>query len=318
VTATAEKAGALGTLEHDALFYADDDEYVAGVLAFVHEGLRRDEPVLVAVPGWNLDLLRAALAPDEMARVRLRDMTVAGRNPGRIIGTVLSAFVREHPGSRVRIVGEPIWAERTDEEYPACAEHEALINVALGESPAYIQCPYDTTKLPTSVLTDATRTHPTLASPSDRWLSPTYTDPGAVAASFDVPLSQAPSGSEFVVIGPDTGARSARVVVHDAGRMHGMDDDRLSDVRLVAQELAVNTLTHSPNGRGLLEVWTADDHLVLQVQDGGRITDQLVGRRAPEPPHVGHGLFVVHQLADLVRIHRESTGTTVRVYFRLP
>src|SRR3954454_16555770 len=77
VTATAEKAGALGTLEHDALFYADDDEYVAGVLAFVHEGLRRDEPVLVAVPGWNLDLLRAALAPDEMARVRLRDMTVA-------------------------------------------------------------------------------------------------------------------------------------------------------------------------------------------------------------------------------------------------
>ena len=68
----------------------------------------------------------------------------------------------------------------------------------------------------------------------------------------------------------------------------------------------------------MLEVWTADDHLVLQVQDGGRITDPLVGRRPPEPPHVGHGLFVVHQLADLVRIHRESTGTTVRVYFRLP
>ena len=248
----------------------------------------------------------------------LRDMTVAGRNPGRIIGTVLSAFVREHADRRVRIVGEPIWAGRTDEEYPACAEHEALINVALGESPASIQCPYDTTRLPTSVLTDATRTHPTLASPSDRWMSPTYADPGAVAASFDVPLSQAPSDTEFVVIGPDTGARSARVLVHDAGRMHGMDDDRLTDVRLVAQELAVNTLTHSPNGRGVLEVWTADDHLVLQVQDGGRITDRLVGRRAPEPPHVGHGLFVVHQLADLVRIYRESSGTTVRVYFRLP
>jgi hypothetical protein len=26
----------------------------------------------------------------------------------------------------------------------------------------------------------------------------------------------------------------------------------------------------------------------------------------------------VHQLADLVRIHRESSGTTVRTYFRLP
>jgi anti-sigma regulatory factor (Ser/Thr protein kinase) len=318
VTATADHLDALGTLEHDALFYANDDDYVAGVLGFVREGLHRDEPVLVAVPGWNLELLRSALTAEEMPRVRLRDMTVAGRNPGRIIGTVLTAFVREHTGRRVRIVGEPIWAGRTEEEYPACAEHEALINVALGGSPAYIQCPYDTAKLPPSVLTDATRTHPTLATPGERWTSPSYTDPGAVAASFDTPLSPAPSDAEFVVIGPNTGARTAREVVHDAGRTHGMDDDRLTDVRLVAQELAVNSLTHSPNRGGLLEVWTADDHLVLQVQDGGRINDPLVGRRAPEPPHVGHGLFVVHQLADLVRIHRDTSGTIVRAYFRLP
>ena len=321
MTATATLAGAddgsLGTLEHDALFYATDDEYVAGVLGFVREGLALDEPVLVSVPGWNLDLLRGALSPDEAPRVRLRDMTVAGRNPGRIIGSVLTAFVAEHPGTRVRIVGEPIWAGRTDEEYPACAEHEALINVALGPLPAYIQCPYDTGKLPTSVLTDATRTHPTLAAGAERWTSPTYTDPSMVAASFDVALSPTPPDAEFVVISPETGARAARVLVHDAGHMYGLEGERLAEVRLVAQELAVNTLTHSP-GRGILEVWTADDHLVLQVQDGGRISDPLVGRRMPEPPNVGHGLFVVHQLADLVRIHRESSGTTVRAYFRLP
>ena len=317
MTATAQQAGALGTLEHDALFYGSDDEYVAGVLGFVREGLERDEPVLVSVPAWNLDLLRDAMTPEETPRVRLRDMTVAGRNPGRIIGNVLTAFVREHPTTRVRIVGEPIWAGRTDEEYPACAEHEALINVALGPLPAYIQCPYDTGKLPTSVLTDATRTHPTLAAGTERWTSPAYADPGMVAASFDVPLTPVPPDAEFVVIGPETGARGARVLVHEAGRVHGLEGEQLAEVRLVAQELAVNTLTHSP-GRGLLEVWTADDHLVVQVQDGGRITDQLAGRRPPAPPHVGHGLFVVHQLADLVRIHRESTGTTVRTYFRLP
>jgi anti-sigma regulatory factor (Ser/Thr protein kinase) len=317
VTATTETIDALGILEHDALFYGTDDEYVAGVLDFVRDGLQRDEPVLVAVPGWNLDLLREALTPEEAGRVRLRDMTVAGRNPGRIIGTVLTAFVREHPDTRVRIVCEPVWAGRTDEEYPACAEHEALINVALGDAPAYIQCPYDTAGLPTSVLTDATRTHPTLAAGAERWTSPTYTDPASVAASFDVTLSPAPADAEFVVIGPDTGPRAARVLVHETGRVHGLDSERLADVRLVAQELAVNTLTHSL-GRGLLEVWTADGHLVLQVQDGGRITDPLAGRRPPEPPHVGHGLFVVHQLADLVRIHRESTGTTVRASFRLP
>jgi anti-sigma regulatory factor (Ser/Thr protein kinase) len=311
-----EQADALGTLEHDALFYADADEYVAGVLGFVREGLARDEPVLVAVPGPNLNLLRDALTPDEARRVRLRDMSVAGRNPGRIIGTVLMAFVREHADRRVRIVGEPIWAGRTDEEYPACAEHEALINVALGESPAYIHCPYDTARLPGSVLTDATRTHPTLAAGPERWSSPTYTDPGAVAASFDVPLSPVPPEAEMLVIRSSTGARAARVLVHGTAELHGLDPDRLAEIRVVTQELAVNTLIHS-GGAGLLQVWAADDHLVVQVQDGGRITDQLVGRRPPEPPNVGHGLFVVHQLADLVRIHRESHGTTVRAYFRL-
>ena len=310
-------ASAAGTLEHDALFYTDAASYRSGCLEFVRTGLEQDEPVLVAVPQPGLGLLRSAFTDDEAARVRTADMAQAGRNPGRIIGTVLTAFVREHAGRRVRIIGEPIWAGRSADEYPACAEHEALINVALGPLPAYIQCPYDTSKLPTSVLTDATRTHPTLATSAERWTSPTYTDPGMVAASFDLALSPTPPDAEFVVIGPDTGARAARELVHEAGRMHGLDGERLAEVRLVAQELAVNTLTHSP-GRGILEVWTADDHLVVQVQDGGRITDPLVGRRAPEPPHVGHGLFVVHQLADLVRIHRESTGTTVRAYFRLP
>jgi anti-sigma regulatory factor (Ser/Thr protein kinase) len=310
-------ASAAGTLEHDALFYTDAASYRSGCLEFVRTGLEQDEPVLVAVPQPGLGLLRSAFTEDEAAQVRTADMAQAGRNPGRIIGTVLSAFVREHADRRVRIVGEPIWAERTDEEYPACAEHEALINVALSDAPAYIQCPYDTGRLPASVLADATRTHPMLATGTERWSSPSYTDPAAVAASFDVPLSPAAADAEFVVIGPDTGPRAARVLVHEVGRSHGMDEERLADIRLVAQELAVNTLTHSP-GRGLLEVWTADDHLVVQIQDGGRITDQLVGRRPPEPPHVGHGLFVVHQLADLVRIHRDSTGSTVRTYFRLP
>lgn len=315
-TATVEQVDGLGALKHDALFYADADDYLAGVLGFVRGGLERDEPVLVAVPGPNLELLRDGLTTDEGPLVRLRDMSVAGRNPGRIIGTVLSAFVAEHPGRRVRIVGEPIWAGRTDEEYPACAEHEALINVALADAPAHIQCPYDTSALPASVLTDATRTHPVLASCTDRWDSPTYADPVAVAASFDVPLPPVPVEADMLVIRASTGPRAARLLVHQAAELRGMAAERIADVRLVTQELAVNTLTHS-GGEGLLQVWAADDHLVVQVQDGGRLTDPLAGRRLPEAPHVGHGLFVVHQLADLVRIHRESDATTVRAYFRL-
>jgi anti-sigma regulatory factor (Ser/Thr protein kinase) len=301
-------------LVHDALFYETPQEYAASLLEFVRGGLDRDEPVLVAVPEPNLALLRERLGGDS-ARVRFADMGRAGRNPGRIIGTVLTAFVREHAGCRVRIVGEPIWAGRSDEEYPACAEHEALINLALADAPLHVVCPYDVAHLTPGVLTDATRTHPVLARGAERWSSPGYADPTAVAASFDRRLSAPPLDADVLVIARETGPRDARRVVHDAAERAGLPPRRVEDLRTIAQELAVNTLQHS-GGAGLLSVWTTDREVVLQVQDGGRFTDPLAGRRPPSPPEVGHGLFAVHALADLVRVHHGGDGTTVRVHVR--
>ncbi len=305
--------GPLGTLEHDAFLYSDAATYRAGLLGFIREGLELGEPVLVAVPQPGLGLLRSALDDAELQRVRTADMSIAGRNPGRIIGSVLTAFVAEHPGTRVRIIGEPIWAGRSATEYPACAEHEALINVALGGAPAFIRCPYDVTRLERSVLVDATRTHPVMASDVDRWSSPGYADPVAVAMLFDSPLPPAPPAADVMVIGGTTGTRVARRFVHDFGTAAGMSPQRLDDLRLAAQELVVNTLVHS-GGQGLLSVWVDAGQVVCQVQDGGRISDPLVGRRPPAPPEVGHGLFTVHQVCDLVRIHRRSGGTIVRIH----
>jgi anti-sigma regulatory factor (Ser/Thr protein kinase) len=301
-------------LVHDALFYATPQEYATSLVEFVREGLDREEPVLVAVPEPNLALLRERLG-DDAARVRFADMACAGRNPGRIIGTVLTAFVREHAGRRVRIVGEPIWAGRSDEEYPACAQHEALINLALADAPLHVVCPYDVARLTPDVLTDATRTHPVLARGPDRWSSPGYADPAAVAASFDRRLSPAPSDADVLVLTAQTGPRDARRVAHQAAERAGLPPRRVADLRTIAQELAMNTLQHS-GGAGLLSVWTAGCEVVLQVQDGGRFTDPLAGRRPPAPPEVGHGLFAVNALADLVRVHHGSDGTTVRVHVR--
>ncbi len=303
-------------LIHDAFFYTDASSYRAGLLEFIRGGLANDEPVLVAVPQPGLGLVRSALTPEEEPLVRTADMSVAGRNPGRIIGTVLSAFVREHAGRRVRIIGEPIWAGRSTEEYPACAEHEALINVALGSAPAYILCPYDVTHLDRSVLVDATRTHPTLAAGPDRWASPGYTDSKAVAASFDRALSPPPQHADVMVISPSSAPSAARHFVHDYAQRARMSDARTADLRLAVQELMINTLVHA-GGRGLLTIWAVSGEVVCQIQDGGRIDDPLVGRRGRGPADTGHGLFAVHQVSDLVRVHRRTEGTTVRVHIGL-
>jgi anti-sigma regulatory factor (Ser/Thr protein kinase) len=301
-------------LWHPALLYSDDDSYRTGVLDFVREGLERDEPVLVAVPEPRLSLLEAALDPAERWAVRTADMSRAGRNPGRIIGSVLSAFVRQHEGRRVRIVGEPIWAGRSAEEYPACVEHEALINLALQDAPVSILCPYDTAALGDEWVHDATRTHPVLIEGERRWHSRHYADPAVLAVTFARTLSPPPDEAAIQVVDATGGPAAARRFVHEIAMQTSLSTTRVADIRHVVQELVVNTLVHA-GGRGLLTVWTTDEHLVCQVEDRGRLPDLLAGRRPPAPSDAGHGLYAVHQLADLVRVHRDGSGTTVRAYF---
>lgn len=187
-TATADEA-----FIHPALFYRSETEYTDRTAAFVREGLAAGEPVAVAVPGPNLELVRAGLGSDARD-VTFLDMTEAGRNPGRIIPGVLRAFADAHPRVRVRIVGEPVWAGRSAAEYPACAQHEALINAAFAGRRATILCPYDETRLAADVLADALVTHPTVITEGSERISEGYDWP-AVLARYNEPLGRAPDAA---------------------------------------------------------------------------------------------------------------------------
>jgi histidine kinase-like protein len=69
-------------------------------------------------------------------------------------------------------------------------------------------------------------------------------------------------------------------------------------------------------GTGVLRLWHDAIHLVGEVSDGGRLMDPLAGR-VPAAPDAegGRGLLLVNLLADLVRVHADAAGTTVRVHF---
>jgi anti-sigma regulatory factor (Ser/Thr protein kinase) len=300
---------------HPALLYGDAGEYLAGTVPFVQDGLAAGEPVAVAVPTANLALLRDALGPDA-DRVLLRDMTVAGRNPGRIIPTVLLAFANAHPGQRVRIIGEPIWAGRSSAEYPACAQHEALINAAFAGRAATILCPYDTRLLDPAWVDDAHRTHPVMLTTTRRWDSPHYADPVAAAADFNRPLPDPPPGA--ATIGVDVDALSAiRRFVAEQAAHAGLPPEAAMDLTIAVNELAANTVEHG-GGAGELAVWREDGHLICQLRDTGHLKDPLAGR-IPVPPDAsggGRGLLLVNQLCDLVRVHTTPDGTTIRIHVR--
>jgi anti-sigma regulatory factor (Ser/Thr protein kinase) len=300
--------------EHPALFYRGDAEYLAGTVPFVFDGLAAGDPVAVSVPGPRLELLRAALGSDA-DRVRLHDMTEVGRNPGRIISEVLLAAAEAHPDRHVRIIGEPIWAGRSALEYPACLQHEALINLAFRGRRATILCPYDVDGLDDAVLADAAETHPVLVEQGSGRLSDAYDWAGA-AARGNVPLPEPPP-TEVFAFDPASLSAARRFAATGARRVGLHDEDRLDDFVLAIGELAANSIRYG-GGRGLLRVWAQDGLLTGEVRDAGRIDDPLAGRRrVDDAERGGRGLRMVHSIADLVRTYTGPDGTTTRVHLLL-
>ncbi|MFC4533969.1 anti-sigma factor RsbA family regulatory protein [Sphaerisporangium dianthi] len=304
--------------EHIGLFYRDEAQYTAGCAAFVRRALARREPALVAVPGRSGELIRAGLGGDADAdAVAFADMAEAGRNPGRIIPSVLLAFAGAHPGRRVWIIGEPIWQGRSAIEYPACVAHEALINAVFTGRDAAILCPYDASALPASALADAERTHPILEDTGGTWSSAAYGDPVATAMAFDWPLPAPPDAADryaFTGVAALPGVRDFLTV---RAMAEGLNGDRITELLLAMNELATNTAEYT-TGPATVTVWAEDGVLACQLDDNGHIGDPLTGRIPPAAGATrGRGILIVNELADLVRIHRRPAGTSIRLHFRL-
>ncbi|HEY0496745.1 MAG TPA: sensor histidine kinase [Kutzneria sp.] len=298
---------------HPALFYRGEDEYLAGSVPFITEGLAAGEPVAVAAPAANLALLRDALG-SAAGQVRMLDMTEVGRNPGRIIPGVLRAFADAHPDGHVRIIGEPIWPQRSDHEYPACVQHEALINHAFTGRHVTILCPYDAERLDPVVLADAARTHPLLVDATGQQHSDAYA-PDEVIAAYNRDLA-APVDATTLTVDSRGLAGLRRMAAEVAGRM-GLTAQRRDDVLLVLTELATNSIEHARSVATVL-LGTDGHHLVCQVRDTGQLSDPLVGRRPEVAGQLrGRGLLMVNQLADLVRVHTSPQGTTIEARFAL-
>lgn len=304
---------ATATFFHPALFYHGDGEYVAGTVPFIRDGLSAGDPVAVAVPGGHVELLRSALgaSADQVAMV---DMTVVGRNPGRIIPGVLRDFADRHRDQHVRIIGEPIWPRRSAEEYPACLRHEALINHAFTGRDVTVLCPYDADGLDPDVLADAARTHPVLVDQDGTRDSGRFA-PDDVLTDCNQPLPAPPGAERFVIAA--SGLPGLRRVVCAFGQRQGLSADRADDLVLVLTELATNSVEHAISPAVVL-LGRIGDQLVCQVRDSGYISDPLAGRRPVVPGQQrGRGLLLVNLLSDLVRAHSRPGATVTEVRFAL-
>jgi anti-anti-sigma factor len=108
----------------------------------------------------------------------------------------------------------------------------------------------------------------------------------------------------------------------------GLPQRRADDLVIAAHELAANVVRHG-SGRGRLRMWRQDQMLHCQVTDDGFPQRPGSNRRDIElpsdPPPApmqwrvkpGHGLWLVHQLADQTSLHPGLKGSAVTISFAI-
>lgn len=300
---------------HAVLFYHSEQDYLDEVLPFVRDGLELNQPVLLALPADNLARVSDTLG-DAAAEVAMIDLSDTGRNPGRVLG-LEAAFAAKHPGCRLRLVGESVWPGRPADEYPACVQHEALVNIAFTDSDATVLCLFDANHLDEGVLADVLSTHPLLWRAGSTLPNSAYA-PDEALLRHNQPLTDSASaaGASYTVSKLSDLAAARSFASRYAGWV-GLSAEGIGDLQLIVTELATNSLQHAKSACRLT-FWQHDGRLVCQARDAGRLLDPLAGRLPPQPDDLtGRGLFLVNALADLVRTHTSDSGTTIQAQLRL-
>jgi anti-sigma regulatory factor (Ser/Thr protein kinase) len=286
---------------------------LAAAAAFIEHGLAASEPTMAIFPTVTLERLRSRLG-SSAGRVRLEDMTVAGRNPARLLPLILE-FAETARGSS-RIIGQPLWDGRSDPEVAEVMCHEALVNLALAGRDAQVLCAYDLDAADRRVLADVRRTHPQLVSlDGRRSASVDYIAPSRGDGERHPRLEASRPPVEEIPVTREL--RGLRQRVASSALTGQLPESRRQDFVLAVNEAAINALEYGQAPR-VARLWRRGSSVIAEVVARGRVDDPLVGRRNPVA-HAsrGRGLWIINQLCDLVQLRHEGPTTRLRLHVDL-
>jgi transcriptional regulator with XRE-family HTH domain len=169
-------------LDHSLFAYSSDDQFRATTGPFLAQGIERSEGILAATTGANIELLRQHLGRDAR-KVKFVEVSDFYRSPIAAIDAIRDFSDAKLAGGApwVRVLGEPIWAARSDAEVRLWTRYESLFNLVFSAYPLTAICPYDERSVAPEIVTEAHLTHPQTVGDHGISESPDYTDPGRFA-----------------------------------------------------------------------------------------------------------------------------------------
>jgi anti-sigma regulatory factor (Ser/Thr protein kinase) len=302
-------------LVHQALLYADEDQFLSSAVPFLRDGLKDGGCVLAVVDDRNIEALRGTMGLSE-GQVTFLPAQGFYRHPVRTIGAY-SNIVHASLPRRVWALAEPVWQGWTPTQKAEWKRYESVVNAAFSTSGAQVICAYNTRTTSDDILESASLTHPILLEGQGPHHSLDYTGPDAFATDDDKrPLPTPPACPDVLALGEDlTSLRILRAFLTERLVQHGIESAKQTSTVLTAvTEVATNAINH---GAPPMEVriWAEDSALVCEVFDYGHWRpDALIGH-LPREAGMGIGLWGVRLLADSVHVRAGWEGTTVRLTF---
>ena len=301
--------------EHEALFYRDDDDFLAGLVPFVREGLASTGRASWSLPRGRMDAAPGRPGRGRRRRPLARDEEL-GRNPARIIGAWADALAEATADGRtLRGVGEPAWygpAGRSSCRVPAA---RAAAEPRLRRRPAWrLLCPYD------EVAAAAGGVRPRAGGPPDpldlrRRAAQRPVHPGTATSSL---RRAAGAAAARVSCGASSAVpRDIPATRHTVGPVRPhlralRRQRRGARARRRRSSRPTASATAGAAARSRCGCRTTPPSSSSPTP-GTSPTRSPAGCTPSHEQEGGRGLFLVHQLCDLVQLRSSPEGTTVRV-----
>lgn len=305
-----------GRADHRLLEYGSVEDFVAGVMSFLFEGLEANEPGLVVASAGNIAAVRNALGADASQRMRFADSDTwgSGNVPARVLAVEWAIRNLLAEAGRCRLVHEFTW--RGEAQRRQWCRHEAAANLLRTSSHVSALCTANTRMHPADFLHDLRQIHPIIA---PDYSNADFVEPWTYLAQLDNnPHLPAPAQADTSTAVNDADLRVMRQRVTAQARTAGLGDYQTQSVALATTEVVANALRHAATA-ATIKTWTQGSWFICEVSDtGSGMADPLDAYRPPAPAGGRCGLWLARTFSDELRIISSPTGTVVRMSFLRP
>jgi anti-sigma regulatory factor (Ser/Thr protein kinase) len=298
-------------LVHRALVHGGEEEVLTHLAAFARQGVADGEATMILASPRRLQALRRELGTD--AGVGWIPNHLASMRVGTAFDDVRRHMAGRAGEGRLRVAADWDLTGRTVSERRAFMRWEAAATAILAGVDATFLCCHDGADV--EVAAGARATHPEVWTAAGWARDPAYRAPDVHLRDCEAP---APPRDEPMPLGDPWDLAPLRERIAWAGAGAGVDAGALADFGIAANEVAANALWHARGPRDA-RVGVTDGALVCEVRDSGPGLDPLT---AHVPPVAGvsggRGLWIAHQLADVVQVIPADGGSRVRLEVGLP